>query len=177
MKKYIIVFSVFAVLAVSASTNSRILSSIERDVQQNMQSFNDVSRSLDITDLSRAITSRDGQALKTALQDVMELNELVNNQLNAAIQLWNMYLDSVKLPSMETYLLGQVINSLITTLRALTLRSSVDQAMILSLVKKHFNGAVKRHFSGDDEDPSDFGHLVDARDIHVQSRWRSLRQE
>jgi hypothetical protein len=153
----------------SVSEGSRHLNEIEFDAQKNMQSFNDLSRSISISDISESIVSNDAQELKKALRDVMDLNQMVNAQVHASMQLWNMYLDSVKVPSMETYLLGQVMNSLITSIRALTLRSSVDQSMILSLVKKHFND--------ESDSRSDFGQTMDSRDARFENNWRSLRQE
>lgn len=143
------------------------LTMIEREVQKNMQLFNDLSRTISIADLSQSIVSHDSHILKTALHDVMDLNQMVNAQVNTSIQLWNMYLDSVKVPSMETYLLGQVMNSIITAMRAITLRCSVDQSMILSLVKKHFND--QEYASR-----SDFNRACDISSSRIESRWRSL---
>ena len=145
------------------------LNTVERDAQKNMHAFNELSKNMSIADLSESIVSNDAQVLKNALHDVMDLNQMVNAQVNTSIQLWNIYLDSVKIPSMETYLLGQVMNSIITAMRAITLRCSVDQSMILSLVKKHFNE--------DDDVRSDFGHAVGMCDSRVESRWKSLRIE
>ena len=170
MKNQLIVGFLFVVQAMFVhSLYGATLNMVERDAQKNMQAFNDLSRTISIADLSGSIVSHDALRLKSALQDVMNLNEMVNSQVNVSIQLWNMYLDSVKIPSMDTYLLGQVMNSIITAMRAITLRCSVDQSMILSLVKKHFNE--------DDYSQSDFGGSIDARDSRVESRWRSLRIE
>ena len=166
--RFMALIVVFAQLF-ALSMHGRDLNSTERDAQRNMQAFNDLSKSISISDISESIVSSDAQILKTALRDVMDLNQMVNTQMNASIQLWNVYLDSIKIPSAETYLLGQVMNSLITTIRALNLRSSVDQSMILSLVKKHFNE--------DSDSRSDFGQAVDVRDTRVETRWKSLRQE
>lgn len=160
---------IFAQLFALPMHGNRDLNSTERDAQKNMQAFNDLSKSISISDISESIVSSDAQILKAALRDVMDLNQMVNTQMNASIQLWNVYLDSIKIPSAETYLLGQVMNSLITTIRALNLRSSVDQSMILSLVKKHFNEDV-------DSRP-DFNQAADVRDARVETRWKSLRQE
>lgn len=170
MKNQLAVFFLVGAQLVAASAIAgNNLNLVERDAQKNMQAFNDLSKSISIADLSESIVSSDAQTLKSALSDVMDLNQMVNSQVNTSIQLWNVYLDSVRVPSMETYLLGQVMNSLITTMRALTLRCSVDQSMILSLVKKYFND--------DGGSRSDFSQAVDARDVRVESRWRSLRQE
>lgn len=164
MAIFLILAHMFAMPAMGNGVNTA-----ERDAQKNMQAFNDLSKNISIADISESIVSHDAQILKTALRDVMDLNQMVNLQMNASIQLWNVYLDSIKIPSMETYLLGQVMNSLITTIRALNLRSSVDQSMILSLVKKHFNE--------DDSSQNDFAQAVDVQDARVQTRWKSLRQE
>jgi hypothetical protein len=134
-----------------------------------MQAFNDLSKSISIADLSESIVSNDAQTLKNALRDVMDLNQLVNSQLNSSIQLWNIYLDNVRVPTMDAYLLGQVMNSLITTMRALTLRCSVDQSMILSLVKKQF--------SEDSSPRSEGNQAVDPRDVRAENRWKALRIE
>jgi len=130
-----------------------------------MQSFNDLSSSINIADLAESIVSNNSQALKDGLRDIMELNGMVNSQVNTSMQLWNIYLDN----PMDKYLLGQVMNSLITSIRALTLRSSVDQALILSLIKQNFND--------DNSSSSDFGQRMDSRESRSDNNWRSLRQE
>lgn len=139
---------------------------VETESKKVTSNFNDLSKNMSIAQVSESIVSHDPAQLKDALQDVINLNKLVNSQVNVAINFWNIYLDSVRLPSAETYLLGQVMNSLITTIRALSLRSSLDQAMILSLIKKQFNDEPKQN---------NVGFAVEAKESRIEDRWKNLR--
>jgi hypothetical protein len=172
MKKFLssLILS-FATSTVATNTiiDSR-LNILETDARKAMQGFNDLSKNLSIATISESIVSHDAQLLKGALQDVINLNKTVNSQVNVSIQFWNMYLDSVKIPTMESYLLGQVMNSLISTIRALSLRSSLDQAMILSFVKKYF--------SEDTMSPkTEVRNTVEIQETTVEDRWKSLKIE
>lgn len=143
------------------------LNLIELDAKKSMQGFNDLSKNMSIATISESIVSHDANMLKSALQDVINLNKMVNSQVNVAIQFWNIYLDSVRLPTMESYLLGQVMNSLIGTIRALSLRSSLDQAMILSFIKKHF--------SEEEQMSSDVSTTVEVSGSTIEDRWKKLK--
>lgn len=143
------------------------LNLLELDAQKAMQGFNDLSQNMSIAAVSESIVSHNAQMLEAALGDLVNLNKTVNTQVNVAVQFWNMYLDTVKMPSMDTYLLGQVMNSLIGTIRALSLRSSVDQAMILSFIKTGFNN---------DTMPSDnVAVAIQVQDATIEDRWQSMR--
>ncbi len=146
------------------------LNLLELDAKKSLQGFNDLSRNMSISMVSESIISRDAQMLKGALQDVINLNKMVNSQVNVAIQFWNVYLDSIKLPTMETYLLGQVMNSLIGTIRALSLRSSLDQAMILSFIKKYFSeeSAIAQ---------PEMATTIEIKDAAIEDRWKMMKIE
>lgn len=145
------------------------LNLIELDAQKTMQGFNDLTQNMSIAAVSESIVSHNAQMLENALGDLVNLNKTVNSQVNVAVQFWNMYLDTVKIPTMETYLLGQVMNSLIGTIRALSLRSSVDQAMILSFIKTSFNN--------DDMQSNNVAIAIDAKDVTIEDRWQSMRMQ
>jgi len=145
---------------------AQTLSVVDRVAQKNMQAFNELSKRLSIADISQSIVSNDAQQIKAALQDLMSLNKVVSSGVSDSVNLWNEYLESVENPTKNDYFLGQVMNSMITAIRALTLRSSVDQSMILSLVKKL--GAQDRSYS-------ELGQSVDVRGSRVENNWKSLR--
>jgi len=142
------------------------LNLLELDAQKTMQGFNDLSKNMSIATISESIVSHNAHMLETALQDLISLNKSVHSQVNIAVQFWNMYLDKT-VPTMETYLLGQVINSLIGTIRALSLRSSTDQAMILSLIKSTFKN--------DAQGQQEVAIAVEAKAATVEDRWKSMR--
>lgn len=142
------------------------LNLLELDAQKTMQGFNDLSKNMSIAAISESIVSHNAHMLETALQDLINLNKSVHSQVSIAVQFWNMYLDRT-VPTMETYLLGQVINSLIGTIRALSLRSSADQAMILSLIKSSFKN--------DAQSSQDVAIAVQAKEVSVEDRWKSMR--
>ncbi|MDR3550425.1 MAG: hypothetical protein P4L31_03360 [Candidatus Babeliales bacterium] len=141
------------------------LNLLELDAQKAMQGFNDLTQNMSIATVSESIVSHNAQMLESALGDLVNLNKTVNSQVNVAVQFWNMYLDTVKVPTMDTYLLGQVMNSLIGTIRALSLRSSVDQAMILSFIKTNFNN----------DDVNNVAVAVEAKEVTIEDRWQSMR--
>lgn len=157
------------VLGVNLISESK-MNLLELDAKKALQGFNDLSRNMSISMISESIISRDAHMLKNALKDVIDLNKMVNSQVNVAIQFWNVYLDSVKIPSLETYLLGQVMNSLIGTIRALSLRSSLDQAMILSFIKKYFS-----------DEPQymrpEMSSTIDAQESTIEDRWKCMKIE
>ena len=172
MKKNIIMcmlFIAYPLAGVQFFGDSR-LNLLELDAKKSLQGFNDLSRNMSISMVSESIISRDAQMLKGALQDVINLNKMVNSQVNVAIQFWNVYLDSIKLPTMETYLLGQVMNSLIGTIRALSLRSSLDQAMILSFIKKYFSeeSAIAQ---------PEMATTIEIKDAAIEDRWKMMKIE
>jgi len=143
------------------------LNLLELDAQKALQRFNDLTQNMSIAAVSESIISHNAQMLESALGDLVNLNKTVNSQVNVAVQFWNMYLDTVKMPTMDTYLLGQVMNSLIGTIRALSLRSSVDQAMILSF--------IKTSFTNDDAQSNDVSIAIEAKELTVEDRWKSMR--
>lgn len=172
MKKSIIIlvlFIAYPIMGFQFLPDNR-LNLLELDARKSLQGFNDLSKNMSISAISESIISRDAQLLKGALQDVISLNKMVNSQVNVAIQFWNVYLDSIKLPTMETYLLGQVMNSLIGTIRALSLRSSLDQAMILSFIKKYFSEdqAVVQ---------SEVATTIEVKDAAIEDRWKMMKIE
>jgi hypothetical protein len=146
------------------------LNILELDAKKALQGFNDLSKNMSIASISESIVSRDALMLKDALSDVINLNKMVNSQVNVAIQFWNVYLDSVKIPSLETYLLGQVMNSLIGTIRALSLRSSLDQAMILSFIKKYFSEEQQPQFMR-----PEMATTIDVRESCIEDRWKCMK--
>jgi len=122
---------------------------------------------MSVVSISQSIVMQDEKFLKQALQDVISLNKTVNTQVNLAIQFWNMYLSSVKMPTMDSYLLGQVMNTLIGTIRALSLRSSLDQALILNLIK-HNNDRVM-------QPAGDLTQAIEAKGVSIEDRWQRLK--
>jgi len=168
MKKIVMVASCLIVMHTYAEMiENNTLNQLEIDAQKAIQGFNNLSQNMSIASVCESIVTHNTQMLENALGDLVNLNKTVNSQVNVALGFWNMYLDTVKVPTMDTYLLGQVINSLVGTIRALSLRSSVDQAMLLSLVKKDFNADEPRTESVD--------IAIEAKEVTVEDRWKSLR--
>ena len=140
---------------------------LEGDAKKTSENFNDLSKNMSVASISQSIVMQDEKFLKQALQDVISLNKTVNTQVNLAIQFWNMYLSSVKMPTMDSYLLGQVMNTLIGTIRALSLRSSLDQALILNLIK-HNNDRVM-------QPAGDLTQAIEAKGVSIEDRWQRLK--
>ena len=170
MKKVVLVLlSIAASQAYADVTVDNKLNLLELDAQKTMQGFNDLTQNMSIAAVSESIVSHNAQMLESALGDLVNLNKTVNSQVNVAVQFWNMYLDTVKIPTMDTYLLGQVMNSLIGTIRALSLRSSVDQAMILSFIKTSFNN--------EEAQTNNIAFAVDTKEVTIEDRWQSMRMQ
>ena len=144
------------------------LNLLELDAQNAMQGFNDLTQNMSIARVSESIVSHNAQMLESALGDLVNLNKTVNSQVNVAVQFWNMYLDTVQVPTMDTYLLGQVMNGLIGTMRALLLNSNVDRAMLLSLIQKDFNDV-------DSTSAQNMDVTIQAKEATIEDRWKSLR--
>lgn len=172
MKKLVILLSslIVAPLAAQVMVENK-LSLLELDAQRVMNMFRDLSQNMSIASISESIVSHDAQMLKNALQDVISLNKVVNSQINVAIQFWNAYLDGIPTPTDDQIRLGHVVNSLIETIRSLSLRSSLDQAMILSFIKKHFGENQNTRTAP----KTDLATAVEAKSVTVEDRWKMMR--
>ncbi|HZW60817.1 MAG TPA: hypothetical protein VFF04_01195 [Candidatus Babeliales bacterium] len=115
---------------------STSLQQLEMSAKEVSLYFSQLNKKMSIPHISHAIDIHDEIALKNILHNTIDLNKTISKQLDTAIGFWNLYLDTISAPTAETYLLGQVMASLLGTVRALFLQSSVDQAMIFSLIQK-----------------------------------------
>ena len=168
MKNIISVLAVSSLLCVSMLYGQDVaLGNLEISAKTSATDYKDLSQKINISGVSQSIVAHDAVALKDALQDVIRLNRTITSQIESAMGFWNLYLDSVQAPTHEGYLLGQVMSSFLGSLRSLFLRSSVDQAMLLSLIKKNF----------DTDNQPNVQQAVEVQGTTIEDRWSALKAE